>query len=373
VRKLALLAALVALGHAGAAAATPAPTPDARAWLVENASTGEVLDSHDADMRMPIASITKLMTVLVVFDHLKPDDVVQVDPRAADVGEEAIDLDPGQSISVADLLRGALIQSANNAADALALAVAPSYPAFAKLMNAKAAELGLHDSHFVRPDGLDAAGEYSSAHDVTVLAQHAMKIPFVRDTVAMETATLADGEVVHTWDNLLGVVPGVIGVKTGHTDDAGWCQVSAQEVGGDTMYVTILGSPDETQRDADLETMLGWASEQYRLVDAVSTHRNYATVGVPYGRAPVALVASQPLQAFVRVGRNLTERVVAPTETSLPVQQGAVLGHVEIWSGGRLLGTRNLVAARSVASPGAVGRIGWYARRSVHDAIQLFE
>jgi serine-type D-Ala-D-Ala carboxypeptidase (penicillin-binding protein 5/6) len=371
-RRLLVLLALAALAQAGAAVASPPPTPDARAWLVENATTGQVLDAHDVHTRMPIASLTKLMTVLIALQHLKLTDVVQVDPRAADVGQESIELDPGQSITVADLLRGALIQSANDAADALALSVAASFPAFADLMNAKAKQLGLNDTHFVRPDGLDAPGEYSSAHDITLLAQDAMKNAFVRQTVGEQSAVLADGETVHTWDDLLGVLPGILGVKTGHTDEAGWCQVSAQDDDGNVMYVTILGSPDEAQRDADLTRLLTWASTQYRVVDAVSMDRDYASVQLPYGRGSLALVAAQPLQAFVRTGQSLVQRVVAPLSASLPVKQGAVLGQVEVFSGRRLLGRRDLVAARSVAKPGLITRAGWYARRSVHNALGLF-
>ena len=183
--------------------------------------TGEVLLSHDARRRVPIASITKLMTVIVALQHLKLTDVVSVDPRAAAVGQESVYLRAGQEITVSDLVKGAMIQSANDAADALALATAPSYPAFAELMNAKAKELGLTDSHFDRPDGLDADDQYSSARDVTRLALEAMKIPAVRTAVSQETGTLADGFALHTWDDLLGVVPGVFGVKTGHTSKAG--------------------------------------------------------------------------------------------------------------------------------------------------------
>ena len=368
-RRVAALAAVVFAAHAGAASA--APSADARAWLVENASTGEVLAAHDADERLPIASITKLMTVLVVLDHHKLTDVVTVDPRVAGVGEESIRLRAGEQLTVADLLRGALIQSANDAADALALATAPSFTAFAQLMNAKAAQLGLHESRFVRPDGLDAPGEYSSAHDVTVLARDAMKNAFVRATVAERTATIP-GRTLYTWNRLLGVVPGVVGVKTGHTNEAGWCQVIARDLDGNTMYVTILGSPSEWQRDTDLKTLLAWAADQYRLVDAISTTRDYAQVALPYGRGSLPLVARTPLQSLVHVGRPLTERVVASASVSLPVAKGAVLGHVEIWSGGRLLGRRALVASRAVSSPGVAGRVGWYARRTVHDALGLF-
>jgi serine-type D-Ala-D-Ala carboxypeptidase (penicillin-binding protein 5/6) len=363
---------LAAACLAAAAARAAAPTPDARAWLVENPATGEILLSHDADERVPIASITKLMTVLVTLEHLKLADVVTVDPRAAEVGQESIYLKAGQQISVADLVKGAMIQSANDAADALALATAPSFPAFAELMNAKAAQLGLTDSHFVRPDGLDAPDEYSSARDATKLAIAAMKIPAVRSAVAEVDATIESGAVsLHTWDDLLGIVPGVYGVKTGHTSAAGWNQVSAIRGDGTTIYATILGSPSRAQRNADLETLLTYGLAQYREVDAIATGHDYADVALPYGRSSLHLVASAPLHAVVRVGRPLTERVVAPITLGLPVRQGQVVGHVEIWSNGRLLGQRPLVAGRSVARPGLSGRIGWYATRTVHDLAGL--
>ena len=141
-RVLAAAAALTAALAFPALARPAGPVVQAGAYVIEDAGTGEVLASSNPHERLPIASITKLMTVLVVLDHRKLSDVVTVDPRAAAVGEESIYLDRGEQITVRDLLQGALIQSANDAADALALSVAPSFPAFAKLMNAKAAELG---------------------------------------------------------------------------------------------------------------------------------------------------------------------------------------------------------------------------------------
>jgi serine-type D-Ala-D-Ala carboxypeptidase (penicillin-binding protein 5/6) len=367
---LAAVGVAAACGLAGTAGAEP-PKVDARAWLVENPVTGDVLARHAERYQVPIASITKLMTVIVALQHLKLSDVVTVDPRAAAVGQESVFLEPRQRITVADLVRAALIQSANDAADALALATAPSYPAFADLMNAQAAGLGLTDSHFVRPDGLDAPGEGASARDVTRLAAVAMALPAVRAAVRRATASLADGTELHTWNDLLGVVPGVYGIKTGHTDDAGWSEVAAIHRGGTTIYATILGSPTRTRRNADLEALLAYGVNQYRRVDAVAPARGYASVRLPYGRAPLRLVALAPLQAVVRVGRPLTERVVAPTAAALPIRRGQVLGHVQVWDGDRLLGSRALVASRSVGKPGVAGRVGWYARRTVHNVLGL--
>ena len=370
-RPAAILCLATALCAAGAATASPPPSVDARAWIVENGD-GQVLGASNATVPSAIASITKLMTVLVALDHHRLDDVVTVDPRAAAVGQESIDLQPGEQLTVRDLIRGALIQSANDAAVALALGTAPDLPSFAALMNAKARALGLAHTHFVRPDGLDAPGEYSTAADVTALALAAMRVPFVRETVDETTASIAGGRTLHTWNDLLGRMPGVIGVKTGHTDDAGWSQVAADERGTILVYATILGSPTRQRRNADLERLLGWGLAQYSVVDAVRAGRRYAVVDLPYGRGTLPLVAGAGLRAVVPPGRKLTARVIAARAASLPVHRGQVLGRVEIWMGPRLLGQRRLVASRSVARPGVAGRVGWYATRTVRDLAGLF-
>jgi D-alanyl-D-alanine carboxypeptidase (penicillin-binding protein 5/6) len=353
-----------------AAPATAAPRFSdvaATSFLVENAQTGEVLAARNADREVAIASITKLMTVLVTLDHARLDDVVVVDRAAANVGEEAIPLRAGDRLTVHDLIEAALIQSANNAADALGLHVAGSYPAFARLMNAKAAELGLTHTHFVRPDGLDTPGHYSTARDVTKLARVAMRNPFVRATVRKSVDTIAGGRVLRTWNDLLATFPSVIGVKTGHTNDAGWSQVAAARGRSVTVYATILGSPDRYRRNADLTRLLAYGLSQYVRVDPVSPTRVYATVALPYGRAPLALKASSTTSRVVRVHRPLVERVVVPRAVSLPVRKGQQLGTVTVTAGGRVVARSPLVAARSVQRPGVLGRVGWTARRTVHE------
>lgn len=344
----------------------------AKAWIVQDAATGEVLASSEAHERLPIASITKLMTVLVALDHHRLRDVVTVDPRAAAVGESTADLAPGEQISISDLIEAALIQSANDAADALALSVAPSFTSFAALMNAKAAQLGLRDTHFVRPDGLDAPGHVSSAADVTKLARIAMRTRFIRDTVRRKTATITGGRTLHTWDDLLGLFPETIGVKTGHTSDAGWCQVAAARGRGVTVYATVLGSPTRTERNDAAESLLVWGLDQFRVVPVVQQDRVYATVGVDYGKGSVALVAAAPEVAVARVGSPLTETVVAPVHASLPIRRGQVLGHVVVRDGSRILGRRDLVASRTINKPGVLGQLGWYAGRTVHHLTHLF-
>ena len=176
---------------------------------------------------------------------------------AAGVGESSVHLLVGEKLSVRDLLAAALIQSANDAAFALAAGTAGSVSEFVGLMNAKARQLGLTHTHFVRPDGLDVPGHYSSARDVLKLARVAMKKPLVRRLVAMQSATIAGGRSLFSWNDLLGRYPGLIGVKTGHTDAAGWCEVAAARRDGVTIYTVVLGSPTRAQRNADLGTPAG--------------------------------------------------------------------------------------------------------------------
>jgi serine-type D-Ala-D-Ala carboxypeptidase (penicillin-binding protein 5/6) len=363
VRVLVVLAAVLV----AAAPAQAAPRVDARAFLLQNGATGEVLLGRSTERRLPVASITKLMTVLVALEHARPDDVVTVGPDASAVGESTVHLRPGERLTVRDLVEAALIQSANDAANALADHVGEGDRArFVELMNERARGLGLADTHFVRPDGLDVAGHYSSARDVTRLARIAMRSPLVRQIVARRSETIAGGRRLHTWNDLLGSFPGLIGVKTGHTSSAGWCQVAAARGRGVTVYATVLGSRTRAGRNEDLAELLAWGISRYRVVSLVEPDRLYARAEAPYGRAPLALVATRRLVRVVRVDRTLVERVVAPAAVELPVRRGQRLGWIRVYDRGRLVGSRPLVAARTIERPGLGGRVAWYAQRTLH-------
>jgi len=367
VRRL-LLVAFAALAFAQPALAAP-PAVVARSYLVVNAATGEVLAAQDAHERVPIASITKLMTVLVALDRARVSAPIVVDPRANVVGESSVNLRAGERLSLGDLVKAALIQSANDAAYAIAAGLSNGdVGAFVAAMNAKAARFGLRDTHFVRPDGLDAFGHYSSAWDVTRLARIAMRKPYVREIVRRRTDVIAGGRRLDTWNDLLGSFPGLIGVKTGHTGGAGWCEVSAARGRGVTIYATILGSPSRAQRNADLAALLRWGLSRYRVTEVVAAGRTYARVETGYGRRPLSLIAASPLRRAVRVHRPLVERVVAEGAVELPVRKGTRLGEVRIFTGRRLIASSPLVAARTVRRPGTLDRIGFYAGRAAHHA-----
>ena len=360
----ALVLAVPALGAA--------PQVNGRAWLVENGATGDVLLAHDARTSVPIASLTKLMTVLLTLEHARLDAVVTVSPEAAAVGESSANLRAGERLTVRDLLEAALVASANDAADALASYVGHgSETRFVAMMNARARQLGLRASHYVRPDGLDAPGHVSSAHDLTFLARLLMHRPVIRQIVRQRVAEIP-GHTLHTWNDLLSTYPGIFGVKTGHTSEAGWSEVAAAHRGGLSIYATLLGSPDRSTRNRDLARLLDWGFSRYVHVRPVVTGRTYGEARLGYGRRTLALVAAHSFLPVARIDRPLVRRVIYPDRVSLPVSRGQSLGQVRVYQHGRLLGVVPLVAARSVSRPGLAGRVGWYAGRTLHHVVGWF-
>ena len=311
------------------------------------------------------------MTVLVALEHARLSEIVTVSPQAASVGESTVHLRPGERLTVRDLAVAALVPSANDAATALAAYVGHgSIPRFVALMNAKARKLGLTRTHFVNPHGLDTTGHFSSARDVTMLLTAALRNPFIRTWSTRSTATIAGGRTLESTDDLLGQLP-LLGAKTGHTDAAGWSQVAAIRRDGVRITASVLGARSEEQRNGDLEGLLEWGLSQYHPVTAVSSKRVYGLAETGYGRAPVKLVALRDVVRPIRVGRPLVERVVVSTGLPLPVVRGQQVGEVRVYSGRRLVARVPLVTATSVSSPSTAGKVGWYARRTVHHLVGL--
>jgi D-alanyl-D-alanine carboxypeptidase (penicillin-binding protein 5/6) len=365
---VAVLVALAAAAHTASGSPTriaPAPALPAAAWYLEGPD-GAVLAEHHARERRPMASITKLMTAIVTLEHARLSDVVIVSRRAARVGGETLYLRAGEQMTVAQLLRGMLVRSGNDAAEALALYVGDgSQSRFVALMNTKARELGLTDTTYVNPHGLDAPGHLSSARDTTRLIRYALGIPFIRDALGRASVS-SGGEVFPTTDDLLTSWPPLLGGKTGHTANAGWSEAAAARGRGVTVYGSVLGSTSETDRDEALESLLRYGLDRYRRVAAVVAGRVYATAATSYGRPAVELVARRQVLRTVPDRTALVERVVAPTVVALPVRAGQPLGRIEVYAGDRVLASAPLVAAGSESEPGLFGKAAWYVRRTAH-------
>ena len=368
VRRLALLLPLAALlAWPTAASAQEPPQVKAKAVVVADGA-GDVLYSYNGDQRRAIASITKIMTALVTLARAKPGDKVTVRGPAPEIGESTFGLREGERLRVRDLLTAALVQSANDAAYALATYIGHGkVKRFVRLMNMRAAKLGLDDTHYARPDGLDAHGGYSTANDVLAVARAAMKHRVFRQIVRMKGGVVA-GRTLYVWNDLLSRYPGAIGVKTGHTDRAGWSEIAAAKRDGLLLYAVLLGSPSRERRNKDLTKLLNWGFGQYGRVRLIESGRTYATAGVPFSDERVPLLANRAAFAEVRLGRPLVERVVAPAEIDPPVGFGEAVGEVRIYDGDRIVARRALVAGQSVPEPGLTTKAGWYAGEALNEA-----
>ena len=354
-----------------AGAQTAEPQVAAASWYLVGPD-GSVLARRDPGEERAVASITKLMTALVVLEHARLDDVVRVGSQAASIGESTVDLRSGEELTVAQLLRATLIPSANDAAEALALHVGDgSVDHFVELMNQKANELGLSHTHFANPHGLDEAGHFSSARDATTLVRFALGIPFIRDALSRESVSLPGGRTFETTDDLLGSWEPLVGGKTGHTRLAGWSQAAAAERGDTVVYGAVLGSAERGTRNAALEELLEYGLDQYRPVKVIDPMRIYSTAETGFGQPDVELVAPRTVVSSIRVGRPLVERVIAPSALALPIAAGQKIGRVEVYDGDRLVAASNLVAAEGVADPGLWAKTKWYATQTLRNLWEL--
>jgi D-alanyl-D-alanine carboxypeptidase len=237
------------------------PGISAPAAVIYDVDAGQFLLERNAHQRRPPASLTKIATALVALRRLNLSQTVTVGDEVQVEGMR-IGLVPGDTLTVEALLYGTLLNSGNDAAAALAVAAAGSQERFVEEMNALAAELGLQDTHFVNPHGLDSAGHYSSAYDLALLANAALANPTFAAIVAAPAKEL-DGWQFHTTNQLLGAYPGVDGVKTGTTDDAGECLVASATRHGHRVLTVVLGSTD---RYADTRALLDFYYGHYQWV-----------------------------------------------------------------------------------------------------------
>jgi serine-type D-Ala-D-Ala carboxypeptidase (penicillin-binding protein 5/6) len=297
---------------------------------------GQQLWSYNGDRELAIASTTKMMTALVVLQHVKDlNTTFTQNDWDADAVDSQIGLRPGETMTVHDLLVALLLPSADDAAEDLAYNVGGgSVPKFVAMMNADAQMLGLKHTHYTTPSGLDTPGNYSSPDDLVRLGDYMMRNwPFFRQTVGLASATLTSGRyerhVVNT-DDLLTTVPWIQGIKTGHTNDAGYVLVSQGTRDGLTLISSVLGTTSESQRDASALALLKWGFAQYRKVTPVTAGEQFARPQVPYESAPAVVVAKRGYQTVVL--RTVPVKVLQGRLRKLsgPMAKGTVVGHARV-------------------------------------------
>ena len=336
--------------YATASASRARPSVNARAAVLYEPESGSFLYEKDADVRLPMASTTKIMTALVVSESADMSEEVVVDGRAVGTEGSSAYLREGDVYTVEELLYALLLQSANDAAVALACHVGGSVPAFAEMMNARAEELALTDTHFENPHGLDAEEHYTTARELSLMAAELLRRDDLREIVATYKRTFVREERRRTYVNhnkLLRLSEGAVGVKTGYTRTSGRCLVGAADRNGLTFITVTLDDPCDWQ---DHEALFDYGATRlcrvvfckageyvYRLP---TTDGEYESVVVsnPDGASAVLPSGDHEVDAQVRLPRFVTA----------PIKEGDVLGEIIFTLDGEYASTVKLCAAESV-------------------------
>ena len=331
---------------------TPPPSAEiprvpAEAAVLGDLDTGRILFGDLADEQRPIASLTKIKTALLVIERTSPTEPVTVTPNAAgQVGAE-LGLEVGEELPVRELLLALLLQSANDAAVALAEHVGGSVEAFVDDMNARARQLRMRDTEFRSPSGLDDSG-YSTARDLLILAGEAFRNPVFDRVVGTKfhRVPAPDGPVreIQNRNALLWLYPGAIGGKTGYTAAAGFCLVAAAEQEGLRLITVVLGAPDQAFDDGAELLNHGFAGWDRRTV--VQLGQSFRPVEIE-GRNVFA-EADAALSLLLPEGEEVALEVQPDPSLTLPISAGAAVGEVVASSGDRELGRVAIVASESV-------------------------
>lgn len=362
---LAVLGSLAAPAGARTDRTKPPPGLSASEAILVDARDGHVLYRKAPDRRAAIASTTKLMTALVATEKLRLDRRLRAGVYHAAAVESQIGLRPGERMSVADLLRALMLASANDAAETLARGAGGSVRRFVRLMNRKADELGLRQTHYANPVGLDQAGNYSSARDLSRLARIVLKNGFLAETAAMPRARLLTGaheRVVVNRNLLVGRVPWIDGLKTGHTLQAGYALIGAGTRKGAKLVSVVLGTPSESARDGDTLHLLDYGFRFYRRVHVLRRSTAVARPKVAFfGNRRVALRPAHAFAFALRRGQRLRTSVAAPGTLDGPLERGARVGTVTVLVNGRPVQTVALITAKDVPRAGIVRKVVHYA------------
>jgi D-alanyl-D-alanine carboxypeptidase (penicillin-binding protein 5/6) len=325
----------------------------AREAVLIDEGSGRILYAKDPSQQVPMASLTKVMTALLVLENGDLDQKVYVSSRAAETGESTVSLEPGEILSRRELLYALLLSSANDAATALAESVAGTEDNFVAMMNQRARELGLKDTHFVNSHGLNAPDHYSSAYDLAMLSRKAMANPGFQQIVDTKSAVLP--WVGHPWprflinqNRLLFRYSGAIGIKTGYTGEAGNCVIGEAQRGSLRLIAVALHS---TSVYDDIENLLNYGFNNYQAFNLNSSNLDAIRVKVSGGLEP-SVDAQPDRQPVVAVlpgeEKGLSYNTTVLPAVMAPVKEGDVLGAVNIFLEGRQIGVVDLVAARDI-------------------------
>ena len=318
-----------------------------RIALIYDRASGKILYEKNGNKQTPMASTTKIMTAIVVLENAKLTDTVTITSKAASMGGSRLGLKKDDKITVNDLLYGLMLRSGNDAAVALAIHVGGSIEGFADMMNKKALEMGLTNSHFVVPHGLDNEGHYTTAYELAKMADYALKMDKFKEIVGTKVATIyinGYAKQINNTNNLLGSVSGVYGVKTGFTNGAGRCLVTACKRDDLDIITVIIGADTNNIRSKDTIKLIQYAYTEFEVINIkeiieekfidwknINEGRIYVNKGI---ENEVKLYLEELPYTKMAVKKEKKDKIdILPTTIyylEAPVKENEILGNVKI-------------------------------------------
>ena len=330
--------------------------PNALSCILMDAKTGAVLYEYNADAALPPASVTKVMTMLLIFEAidggtLKLTDTIRVSETAANMGGSQIYLAPGEEMSVDDLLKGLIVSSANDAAVVLAEAICGSEEAFVVRMNERAAELGMKNTHFENTNGLDdtTTNHVTSARDIAIMSRELIRHEKVFDYTTIWMDTIRNGEFgLSNTNKLIRFYRGATGLKTGSTAKAKFCISATAERDGLSLIAVVMGSPTKEERNALAASLLDFGFANYACYR--SPAEAMPEIRITGGIGNTLASVKEEFSATIEKGKldGVEMRVDMPEKLEAPVAKGEKVGTVTYLSGGREIGTADILAADTV-------------------------
>lgn len=334
---------------------------NAKSAILIDAGTGKVLYEKNSNEKLPPASVTKVMTMLLAMEALEKnqislDDKVQISERASSMGGSQLYFEPGEEKTVEQLLKGIAVASANDACVAMAEHIAGTEEVFVKKMNEKASKLGMNNTQFMNTNGLPQEGHYTSANDISIMSRELLKYPKVHEWLKIWMSSMRVGkkgkatlELVNT-NRLIKTYPGANGIKTGFTQEARYCLSASATRNNFTLIAVVLGCPSSKVRFAEAKKLLDYGFATYNSVLVLQKGEVFEELTVEKGKlGKVNIVAKEELKVLVRKGEeNINKDVVIPKALKAPFEKGEKVGEIIVTNkSGENLGKVDLVTENS--------------------------
>jgi D-alanyl-D-alanine carboxypeptidase (penicillin-binding protein 5/6) len=334
------------------------------AILIER-DTGKVLYEKNSNEELPPASMTKIMTMLLIMEAIDQgkltwNEKIRTSEFAASMGGSQIFLEPGEEMTTNEMLRGIAIGSGNDAAVAMAERISGSEDGFVEKMNEKAKELGLKHTHFKNTTGLPVDGHYSTAYDMAIMAKELLKYEDITKYTGMYEAYLRENTDKKFWlvntNKLVRFYPGVDGLKTGFTSEAKYCLTATAQKNGMRVIAVVFGAPTSKERNAEVTKMLDYAFSQYETHPMFKRNQPVGKARISKGKVKtVAALTSERLSLLTKKGERtsgIDQKIILQKRINAPVHKGDKIGTLKLIRDGKVVLESPLVAGNNVSEAG---------------------